>query len=1110
MDLLNQDSVTDIQIEKTLQKSYLDYSMSVIVGRALPDVRDGLKPVHRRILYSMKDLNLTAKSPFKKCARITGTVLGQYHPHGDNAVYEALVRMAQNFSLRMPLVDGQGNFGSIDGDNAAAQRYCVTGNTKVNTENGLQNISDLVPNSELNSDNAFSGKVISFEKKIHSTSKFFNSGKHKIFQVISKDGFKIEGSGNHPILTFTTDENGKPTYQWKRLDKIDGSEKIVIDRSETNLDTRNSSKQDLDFANFTASQIIQGQQTFIPKDIFSLPKEAQQVFLKKIFQANFSYSTNKQTAQDIQLLLLQFGLIGILSIGKNADEVTIEILDNRSRIAPNSLKSYINSNLVESSPELSIIKKQKEFVEFYMNNYYYTDIQSFGETEREETVYSIKVDSECHSFVANGFINHNTEARLTHYAVETLKDIEKNTVDFVPNYDDSLEEPSVLPSRVPNLLINGSNGIAVGMATNIPPHRLDEIIDATIKLLENPKTEIEELLEIVKGPDFPTGGIIFGKQGIVEAYKTGRGRIKVRAKIHHEKVGTREAIIIDEIPYQVNKSRLIEQVATLVKTKAIEGISDIRDESDRTGIRVVIELKKGVIREIIENNLFKATSLETTFGIIMLAIKNREPKIFNILEALQEFISHRKSVVIRRTLFDLQKAETKAHLLDGFYKAFHNINDVVKLIRASKNGDEAKSGLQEKFSFTPQQTTAILDMRLQKLTSLEKDKLVEELAELKKLIAHLSTILKNEETLRNLIKEELVETKAQFTSPRRTEIVDNYDNIEDEDLIPNIPMVVTITNSGYIKRVPLTLYEKQSRGGKGKIAVTTHDDDFTRDFFTSNAHDTLLIITNFGQLFWLKVYKIPESSRQAKGKAIVNLISLREGEEIRAILPTNDFSDKKSLTFFTKKGIVKRTKLTEFSNIRNNGVKAILLDEFDELVTAQIIDEHSKYISIFTSFAQAIRFEIGKVRDQGRNTRGVRGIKFKKDDDVVVGGIIINDDSQEILIISENGLGKRSSASEYRLTNRAGSGVISMKLSNRTGKRVISSLVVEDDKDLMILTESGKMIRLSFDDVNTTGRNTSGVTLIRGDKVLSISKSPKSVIEEISDEVNQVSTILDN
>jgi DNA gyrase subunit A len=814
MDLLNQSSLENIKIEETLQKSYLDYSMSVIVGRALPDVRDGLKPVHRRILYAMNELNLGHRTPYKKSARIVGSVIGQYHPHGDTAVYEALVRMAQDFAMRVPIVDGQGNFGSIDGDNAAAQRY--------------------------------------------------------------------------------------------------------------------------------------------------------------------------------------------------------------------------------------------------------------------------------------------TEARMTSYAEEILRDIDKNTVNFSPNYDDSIDEPDVLPSRVPNLLINGSNGIAVGMATNIPPHRPDEIIDATIEVLNNKNITIEEIIKIVKGPDFPTGGIIFGKEGIIEAYKTGRGRIKIRAKIHEEKVGNREAIIIDELPYQVNKSRLIEQIATLVKSEAVEGISDIRDESDRTGIRVVIELKKGVMREIVENNLFKSTNLEVTFGINLLAIKNREPKVFNLLEAIHEFISHRKSVVIRRTLFDLQKAEARSHILEGLKIALQNVDEVVKLIKASPNSEEAKVQLSEKFGFTAKQSTEILNMRLQRLTSLENEKLLNELKELEILIAYLRSIIESEEKLKSIIRDELLESREKFATPRRTEIENNYDGIDIEDLIPNLPMVVTITNNGYVKRVPLTNYEKQGRGGKGKSALTTHEDDFVKDFFTSNAHDTLMIITNMGQLFWLKVYRIPEASRQAKGKAIVNLVQLREGEEIRAIIPTDNFNEKKSLSFFTKNGIVKRTNLAEYSNVRTNGIRAIVLDENDELVTARVVDEDSKFIVIFTSLAQAIRFELEKTREQGRTTRGVRGIKFKKESDFVVDAIVLKSEDQEIFTVSENGLGKRSFASEYRLTNRGGSGIIAMKLSNRTGKRVVGSVVVEEEKDLMILTETGKLIKLSFDEIGTTSRNTSGVILVKGDKVISISKSLKDDVEDES------------
>jgi len=815
-DLFDQSQdIQNINIEKSVSKSYLDYSMSVIIGRALPDVRDGLKPVHRRILYAMNELNLSHRSPYKKSARIVGDVIGKYHPHGDNSVYDALVRMAQPFSMRAELIDGQGNFGSVDGDNAAAMRY--------------------------------------------------------------------------------------------------------------------------------------------------------------------------------------------------------------------------------------------------------------------------------------------TEARMTSYSESLLSDLEKDTVDFIPNYDDSMSEPDVLPTRIPNLLVNGSGGIAVGMATNIPPHNLGEIIDATTLLIDNPSATVTDLMKHVKAPDFPTGGTIYGRQGIVDAYNTGRGRIKVRAKTHLERKGNKDIIIIDELPYQVNKSRLIEQIAALVREKSLDGISDIRDESDRDGIRVVIELKRDSMSEIVLNNLFKSTNMQTTFGIILLAITNQEPKIFNLKEILVQFISHRKTVIIRRTIFDVEKARARAHILEGLQKALDNIDEVIALIKASQNTDEARAGLMERFGFSQIQSQAILDMRLQKLTGLEREKLENELNELKKLIDYLESILQSEDILKGIIKDELKEQKVKFITDRKTDIEDSYDDIDIEDLIPNTPMVVTISHRGYIKRVPLSSYEKQKRGGKGKTAVTIYEDDFIENFFTCNTHDTLLFITDFGKLHWLKVYRIPEASRTAKGKAVVNLLNLEDGEKIRAILPTTDFAEEKSLTFFTKNGVVKRTNLKEFSNVRNNGVKAIVLDDDDAIVTAQIANENTKYLFIVTKYAQCIKFDINKTRDQGRSTRGVRGIKFKKDGDYVVDANIIDNDEQEILTISEKGIGKRTTAGEYRLTNRGGSGVIALKLNNKTGSTIVGCVMVDENMDMMALTKSGKMIRVDMQTISKSGRNTSGVYIVKGDDVASISRCPKK--EELEDNI---------
>ncbi|BAF72566.1 DNA gyrase subunit A [Sulfurovum sp. NBC37-1] len=802
-------NVEEVLIEDSIKSSYLDYSMSVIIGRALPDARDGLKPVHRRILYAMNDLSLSHRSPYKKSARIVGDVIGKYHPHGDNSVYDALVRMAQDFSMQAPLVDGQGNFGSVDGDNAAAMRY--------------------------------------------------------------------------------------------------------------------------------------------------------------------------------------------------------------------------------------------------------------------------------------------TEARMTKIAEELLSDLEKDTVDFVPNYDDSMSEPDVLPSRVPNLLLNGSSGIAVGMATNIPPHRLNELIDALVVRIDNPEASIEDMMKIVQGPDFPTGGIIFGRKGITDAYTTGRGRIKVRAKTHIEQKGNKEIIIIDELPFQVNKSRLIENIAQLVRDKHIEGISEIRDESDREGIRVVMELKRDAMSEIVLNNLFKSTQMQVTFGIIMLAIHNKEPKVFNLMELFDLFLNHRKTVIIRRTIFDLEKARARAHILEGLKIAVDNIDEVIKIIRASSDDVEARENLMSRFSLSEIQAKAILEMRLRRLTGLEIEKIENELAELLKTIAYLEGILKSEEKINQIIREELIEIGEKYRTPRRTEIVDDYDDIDIEDLIPNEPMVVTITHRGYIKRVPVKLYEKQHRGGKGKTAVTTYDDDFIESFFTSNTHDTLMFVTDRGQLYWLKVYRIPEGSRTAKGKAVVNLINLQPDEKIMAIIPTTDFSEEKGLVFFTRNGIVKRTNLSEYSNIRSNGVRAINLDENDELVEAKIVKPETKWLFVATKKGLCIRFKVEDAREIGRVSRGVTAIKFKIDGDYVCGAATLESEEDEILMLSEKGLGKRTTASEYREQNRAGKGVISMKLTSKTGD-VVGVVMVEEDKDLMCLTSVGKMIRVDMETIRKAGRNTSGVKVVsveKKDKVVSMAKCQK-------------------
>ncbi|GAA9455514.1 DNA topoisomerase (ATP-hydrolyzing) subunit A [Helicobacter pylori] len=810
-------NIVEVGIDSSIEESYLAYSMSVIIGRALPDARDGLKPVHRRILYAMHELGLTSKVAYKKSARIVGDVIGKYHPHGDNAVYDALVRMTQDFSMRLELVDGQGNFGSIDGDNAAAMRY--------------------------------------------------------------------------------------------------------------------------------------------------------------------------------------------------------------------------------------------------------------------------------------------TEARMTKSSEEILRDIDKDTIDFVPNYDDTLKEPDILPSRLPNLLVNGANGIAVGMATSIPPHRIDEIIDALVHVLENPNAGLDEILEFVKGPDFPTGGIIYGKAGIIEAYKTGRGRVKVRAKVHVEKTKNKEIIVLDEMPFQTNKAKLVEQISDLAREKQIEGISEVRDESDREGIRVVIELKRDAMSEIVLNHLYKLTTMETTFSIILLAIYNKEPKIFTLLELLRLFLNHRKTIIIRRTIFELEKAKARAHILEGYLIALDNIDEIVQLIKTSQSPEAAKNALMERFTLSEIQSKAILEMRLQRLTGLERDKIKEEYQNLLELISDLNGILKSEDRLNEVVKTELLEVKEQFSSQRRTEIQEAYENIDIEDLIANEPMVVSMSYKGYVKRVDLKAYERQNRGGKGKLSGNTYEDDFIENFFVANTHDILLFITNKGQLYHLKVYKIPEASRIAMGKAIVNLISLAPDEKIMATLSTKDFSDERSLAFFTKNGVVKRTNLSEFGSNRSySGIRAIVLDEGDELVSAKIVDKNAKHLLIASYLGIFIKFPLEDVREIGRTTRGVIGIRLNEND-FVVGAVVISDDGNKLLSVSENGLGKQTLAEAYREQSRGGKGIIGMKLTQKTGNLVSVISVDDENLDLMILTASAKMIRVSIKDIKETiGRNTSGVKLIdTADKVVYANSCPKEEEPENSE-----------
>lgn len=809
------EKIIERNIENEMKTSYIDYAMSVIVARALPDVRDGLKPVHRRILYAMHEDGITSDKAYRKCANTVGSVLGRYHPHGDSSVYDAMVRMAQDFSLRYMLIDGHGNFGSIDGDGAAAMRY--------------------------------------------------------------------------------------------------------------------------------------------------------------------------------------------------------------------------------------------------------------------------------------------TEARMAKISNYMLEDIEKNTVRFMPNYDDRLQEPTVLPARIPALLVNGSNGIAVGMATNIPPHNLTEVVNGIIKVIEEDNVTDEDLMQIIKGPDFPTGGMILGREGIKQAYTTGRGKITVRAEAEIEEMsGNKQRIVVSSLPYQVNKARLIENISHLVRDKRIEGISDLRDESDRNDrVRIVIELKRDANAQVVLNQLYKNTQMQDTFGAIILALVNGEPKVLTLKQCIEYYLEHRKEVVTRRTKFELDKAEARAHILEGLKIALDNIDEVINIIRSSY--DDPKEKLMKRFGFTDIQAQAILDMRLKTLSGLQREKIEDEYNELMKLIAHLKEILGSEKLIFDIIKEELIEIKEKFGDERKTKIVAAEGEFEVEDLIKEEQTVIALTHFGYVKRMPLDTYKSQRRGGKGITGIATREEDFVKQIFTASTHDMILFFSNKGKVYKLKGYEIPEAGRTAKGTAIVNLLSLDNGEKISAVIPIQNFIDGKYLLMATKKGLIKKTALKEYDSTRKTGLQGITLKEDDELISVKLTDGQDNIVLV-TREGMCITFDEKDVRPIGRVSQGVIGIKLDKEDYVIGMESIIVGSKETLLAITENGFGKRTELDEYRVQTRGGKGVITYKITPKTGK-IVGIKIANEEEDVMLITDKGIIIRLSIKEVSVLGRSTQGVTLMRtndGGKVVSI-ETIDSEVKEIEE-----------
>jgi DNA gyrase subunit A len=1201
------------ELEQELRSSFLDYAMSVIVSRALPDVRDGLKPVHRRVLYGMHEAGMQPNRPFKKSARIVGDVMGSYHPHGDTAIYDTLVRLAQPFSMRYPLVDGQGNFGNIDDYPAAAMRYCLAGDARVQTPHGTVKIEDLVARTAPNSEREAGFEVLDRLGRPVSVSKVFHSGDHPTLRLRTREGFEVTGTHNHPVLCLV-DMVGVPLLLWKLLDEVKPGDRVLINRTARPA-TGEPSNGDLDAALLLGAFVSEGwvgetragfnnvdKELFervlaaydaevggsryvyereiasgsrlweldvqnleavldsplaelagstsaakrIPERVWRGSAEFKRVFLQALFEGDgsssllprksiqVSYSTySEQLARDVQLLLLEFGIVARLCRYEQG-EVKVVISNRRDarlfawRVGFLGRKQAKLERALEQIPDTSraLSRDAVPFVAHYVraetdsgwlrrNNidrverlersgtailervaseevrnvveplvsgdYFYATAETVEEAG-VQPVYSLKVESDDHSFLANGFVNHNTESRLSRIATELLRDIDSDTVDFKPNYDESRREPSALPARFPNLLVNGSAGIAVGMATNIPPHNLGEVIDALVALIDEPEIDVDRLTRHIKGPDFPTGGIILGREGIREAYRSGRGRIVMRARAHIEELrGGKSAIIVTELPYGVKKGGdvgVIKKIADLVNDKVLTEISDLADHSDRSGMRIQIELKRDAIPQVALNKLFKHTALQSTFGFNAVALVDGVPKTLSLRDMLQHYLDFQREIVTRRSKFELRKAEARAHVLQGYLVALDHLDAVIALIRGSADPDEAREGLQREFELTEIQAQAILDLRLQRLTGLERKRIEDEFADLRERIAELRAILGDEARIDALIREELLEIKSIYgkSDDRRTEIVAAEGELELEDLIAEEDMVIAITRSGYIKRLPVDTYREQRRGGIGVMGMELKDEDYIEHLFVASTHDYILFFTSIGKVYRLKVHELPLGTRQAKGRAIANFLPFAQGETTRAVIATRDFKEAEYLVAATKNGIVKKTRFEEYNTpLKADGIIAINLRDDDELIGV-VHTEGDDDILMVSRKGQAIRFHEADTRPMGRATGGVRGMNLRRGDEVIEIDRAEND--AELLVVTENGYGKRTRIDEYPVKGRGGLGVKTVHLTEAKGQ-LAGARVVRDGYQVMLISTGGTVIRMSVDDIRRAGRSTQGVIVMR-------------------------------
>ncbi|CUU01930.1 DNA gyrase subunit A [Armatimonadetes bacterium GBS] len=1233
--------VRQIPVEEEMKRSYLDYAMSVIIARALPDVRDGLKPVQRRILYVMRELGLTPDSAHTKSAKVCGETTANYHPHGQEVVYPTLVRMAQDFNMRYPLVDGQGNFGSIDGDPPAAMRYCVTGETLVRTPQGL------IPIAELAQSEVIDLPVRSAGGRVNRATRWFDCGEHPTLRIRTRYGYEIQGTPNHPVLVCLADSEGKPRLAWKTLDSLQVGDYLVIDRGESEdpaepVDLtpyhptfpegsrvrQYSLPRQLDeaLATLMGALIAEGtlgsdrveftctpgefatefvrcwQQSFpdcrlhqwlrepvgfgkrpfwqmqvvsqqvvqflnnlglrgrsseraVPEVILRAPRAIQAAFLRALFEGDGAVersgrslmrvslvSASRRLLAQVQVMLLAFGIvarlyqekrnstyrliitgaenlqkyqrhIGFLSQAKSkalaevTESLSGKVLSKSDKVP--FLSAYVRrvaqrhrewlgkhnfdrlSHLTDALPKLleALSPEDAEFLCALVENRYFFDPVATIEEAGIQRVYSIRVESECHSFVANGFINHNTEVRLTPIAMEMLADIEKETVDWMPNYLQSTEEPTVLPARFPNLLCNGGSGIAVGMATNIPPHNLSEVVDALIYRLEHPNCSLDAIMKLLPGPDFPTGGLILGTRGIRQAYETGRGSIVMQAKTQIEPLdGGKSAIVITEVPYQVSKARLIEQIAQLVKSGKIEGITDIADYSDRTGMRVVIELRRDVNPNRMLNTLLKHTAMRTTFGAILLALVDNVPRVMSLLDLMDHYLQHRRTVIERRTRYELYRAKSRAHILEGLQIALNFLDEIIRLIRRSETAEVARREMIRRFGLTALQADAILAMQLRQLARLEQEKVAEEYRGLLREITRLEHILSDPRMVESIMKDELRALKEKHGDARRTRIVAREaEEISEEDLIPEEETLVLITRDGYIKRVSLDAYRSQKRGGKGVIATTAREEDEVEHLFQVSTHHYILFFTDRGRVYRLKAYEIPETSRQARGTAVINYINIQPDEKVTATVSIRDFDAPGYLTMITRGGEIKRTPLSEFANLRSNGLNAFDLEAGDSLGWV-LHTTGNDDILLVTRDGFAIRFPETDVPVRSRAAGGVIAIRLGKGDALVAACRVVPD--AYLLVVSENGFGKCTPLKEYRVQSRGGKGILTMNITRKTGKVVAAEVVERDDK-LILVTANAKGIRLRVSDLRVTGRIAQGVKLIDlapGDSVAAVTR----------------------